>query len=162
MPADKPLVGPMLGSGIECRKRDDRVADDRDEPDAPIGGVLLFDVPFHHIDLSDRRPVQKSHAKTKEQIENARNTEPRHVSRETKISVSRCRDVPPENQKAPVLQGLLISRSMSRCLAVVSTGCDPLDVGAVKPDIGQFPIAQLGQLSDIALIVTERLDSTDK
>lgn len=51
---------------------------------------------------------------------------------------------------------------LSQRLAVVSTGCDPLDVGPIKSNIGQFPIAQLGQFSDIALIVTERLDSADK
>src|SRR5262249_44269933 len=46
--------------------------------------------------------------------------------------------------------------------AVVGAGCNARDVRAIKADIGQFAIAELGQFADIALIVPERLDHADE
>ena len=45
--------------------------------------------------------------------------------------------------------------------AIISPGCDTRDVRAIKTNIGQFAIAELGQFRDIALIVPERLDHAD-
>src|SRR6476469_3609492 len=46
--------------------------------------------------------------------------------------------------------------------ALVLTGCNARNVRAIKADIGQFAIAELGQFADIALIVPERLDHADE
>src|ERR1700723_4478526 len=46
--------------------------------------------------------------------------------------------------------------------AVVVAGRNARDVRAIKSNIGQFPIAELGQFGDIALIVAERLDHSNK
>jgi hypothetical protein len=45
---------------------------------------------------------------------------------------------------------------------VVVAGRNARNVGAIKSDIGQFPIAELGQFGDIALIVAESLDHSDE
>jgi hypothetical protein len=49
-----------------------------------------------------------------------------------------------------------------RQLSVVGTGGNARNVGAIKADIGQFAITELGQFGDIALIVPERLDHADE
>src|SRR4029077_13685664 len=41
--------------------------------------------------------------------------------------------------------------------AVVIAGCNARNIRAIQADVGQFAIAELGQLGDIALIVPERL-----
>src|SRR5580704_12797862 len=46
--------------------------------------------------------------------------------------------------------------------AVVIAGCNARNVRAIKSNVGQFPIAELGQLRDIALIVAEGLNHSDE
>src|SRR5579872_4380031 len=46
--------------------------------------------------------------------------------------------------------------------ALIGAGCNARNVRAIKTDIGQFAIAELGQFADIALIVPERLDHADE
>src|SRR5690349_12152036 len=46
--------------------------------------------------------------------------------------------------------------------AVMVAGCNARDVRAIKADIGQFAIAELGQFSDVSLIVSERPDEADE
>jgi hypothetical protein len=58
--------------------------------------------------------------------------------------------------------GVIRSQWLKTGSAVVVTGCYARDVRAMKADIGQLAIAELGQLSDISLIVPERLDHADE
>src|ERR1700694_5033529 len=46
--------------------------------------------------------------------------------------------------------------------AVVGAGCYARNIRPIEADVGQFAIAKLGQLVDIALIVPERLDHADE
>src|ERR1700712_5550232 len=54
-----------------------------------------------------------------------------------------------------------VSRHRSES-AVIGTGCNARNVRAIKADIGQLAIAELGQFADIALIVPEGLDHADE
>jgi hypothetical protein len=45
---------------------------------------------------------------------------------------------------------------------LIGTRGNTRNVGTVETDVGQFAIAELRELGHIALIVTERLDHTDK
>src|SRR6202011_3041862 len=46
--------------------------------------------------------------------------------------------------------------------AVIIAGCNARNIRAIKADVGQFAIGELGQLGDVALIVPERLDHADE
>src|SRR4051812_11756713 len=46
--------------------------------------------------------------------------------------------------------------------AVVVASSDARDVRTIETDIGQFTIAELGQLRNVALILTERLNHADE
>ena len=59
-------------------------------------------------------------------------------------------------------RALSVQQSAESGSAVIGAGCDARNVRAIKADIGQFAIAELGQFADIALIVPERLDHADE
>src|SRR5579864_6726229 len=63
-------------------------------------------------------------------------------------------------QRPPVAGA--IRRQRLELSAVVVAGRNARNVRAVETDIGQFPVAELGQFGDIALIVAERLDHSDE
>jgi len=46
--------------------------------------------------------------------------------------------------------------------AAIVAGCYARDVGAIKADIGQLTITELGQLYDVALTFPERLDHANE
>ncbi len=53
------------------------------------------------------------------------------------------------------------SRELTNRSAVIASGGNARDVRTIKTDIGQFTIAQLGQLGNVALIVPEGLESCE-
>src|SRR6202043_1179481 len=55
-----------------------------------------------------------------------------------------------------------LNSQLKNTSAVIGAGCNARNVRAIKADIGQFAIAELGQFADIALIVPERLDHADE
>jgi hypothetical protein len=58
--------------------------------------------------------------------------------------------------------GVIRQQAADERSAVIVPGCNARYVRAIKADIGQFAIAELGQFADIALIVPERLDHADE
>jgi hypothetical protein len=59
-------------------------------------------------------------------------------------------------------RALSVRQSAKEQSTLVGTGCNARNVRAIKADIGQFAIAELGQFANIALIVPERLDHADE
>src|SRR6266404_244582 len=69
---------------------------------------------------------------------------------------------PTKNDNARVRRALSVRHWADGRSAVVVPGCNARNVRAIKADVGQFAIAELGQFADIALIVPERLDHADE
>src|SRR5207244_11654344 len=69
---------------------------------------------------------------------------------------SRIRQRPRQGGRYPSVQ------SAERGSAVIVAGRNARDVGTIEADVGEFAIAQLGQLVDVALIIPERLDHADE
>src|SRR5205085_9521614 len=66
------------------------------------------------------------------------------------------------DDNARTRRALSVHFRAERVSAGVIAGCNARNVRAIKADIGQFAIAELGQFADIALIVPERLDHADE
>ena len=66
------------------------------------------------------------------------------------------------SSNARARRALSVHVRAERVSADIGAGCNARNVRAIKADIGQFAIAELGQFADIALIVPERLDHADE
>src|SRR6516162_5924528 len=73
-----------------------------------------------------------------------------------------CQRQPVPKTATPALWRALSGRQRLNGSAVVATGCHARDVRAIEADVGQLAIAKLGQFGDVAPIVPERLDQSDK
>src|SRR5690242_16062159 len=78
------------------------------------------------------------------------------------------RGAPAEQQSTPdtttpaTRRALSVNQLSAEQSAVKGAGRNARDVGAIEADVGQFAIAELRQLVDVALIIPERLDHADE